>query len=484
MLLRTLHFDAAQGWTMKSICLPLCAVLTAMCCLANSGQAQTTNPTQQELLDEVRALRQEVKELRQQVKAQAPATQPAIPTGTETRATTDQVLSDAERRSRFLDSQQMIAGYVPGEGAIIRSEDGNFLLHPWAFIQIRNVTNYRENATGVDTDSQTENGFEIPRMKFILDGNVVSPDLTYQFIWATSDTTGNLGLQDAWARYHIPGTPFAVRGGQIRDPFDHEQIIFGTKTMTPERSIVNNVLINGDGIVKGVSGEYGFDTDSPLRAALAFTGGMRNFDTTFQSFPTNPATWGAAGRVEWKLTGNWQDYAQFTSLGDKENLLVLGSGADFTEAGDTNSLMYVIDAQLNSPDGLSIYAAYLGRYTANNSGTIGTNGGSTAVGPSFDTYDSTVRVMAAYLINHHIEPFIRYEFLNINRHELPATAVHNVIHNITVGGNYYIYSHRAKFSAAVSYLPIGSPISNTGSDLLNNFGGNEVIVQVQFQLII
>lgn len=469
---------------MKRICRVICVLFTGTCSLTTTSHGQTTNPTQQELLDEVRALRQEVKELRQQVRAQTPATQPAAPTGAETRATTDQVLSDAERRSRFLDSQQITAAYIPGQGAIIRSEDGNFLLHPWAFIQIRNVTNYRENASGVASDSAAENGFEIPRMKLILDGNIVSPDLTYQFIWATSDTTGNLGLQDAWARYHIAGTPFAVRGGQIRDPFDHEQIIFGTKTMTPERSIVNNVLINGDGIVKGVSGEYGFDTDSPLRAALAFTGGMRNFDTTFQPFPTNPASWGAAGRVEWKLTGNWQDYSQFTSLGDKEPLLVLGSGVDFTEAGDTNSLMYVVDVQLNSPDGLSIYAAYLGRYTANNGGAIGTDGGSTSAGPSFDTYDSTVRVMAAYLINHHIEPFVRYEFLNINRHELPATAVHNVIHNITFGGNYYFYGHRAKFSAAVSYLPLGSPISNTASDLLSNFGGNEVIVQVQFQLII
>src|SRR5205823_3692419 len=122
------------------------------------------------------------------------------------------------------------AGYTRDKGFIVRSEDGNFLLHPWAFIQIRNATNYRERAT---TTSDTQNGFELPRMKFILDGNVISPDLTYQFIWATSDTTGNLGLQDAWARYHVPHTPFALRAGQIRDPVDHEQIMYATRSLTP-----------------------------------------------------------------------------------------------------------------------------------------------------------------------------------------------------------------------------------------------------------
>ena len=71
---------------------------------------------------------------------------------------------------------------------------------------------------------------------------------------------------------------------------------------------MNNLLLNGDNVVKGASAEYGFDTDSTLRAAAAFTSGMRNFNTNFQPFPTNAANWGTSGRVEWKLFGNWKDY--------------------------------------------------------------------------------------------------------------------------------------------------------------------------------
>ena len=64
-------------------------------------------------------------------------------------------------------------------------------------------------------------------------------------------------------------------------------------SLTPGRSIVNNVLLNGDDIVKAVSLSYGYDGNDPFRAELAFTSGERNFDTNFQQFPTNGANWGA-----------------------------------------------------------------------------------------------------------------------------------------------------------------------------------------------
>jgi len=273
------------------------------------------DPATQQLLDEVRALRAEVKELRTRVTSQ-PATQPSPAQGTAwapepgSQEAADRLAHEAALRDGTFNVERLTAGYQRDLGFFIRSEDGNFLLHPWAFVQIRDATNYSKNATA--TTSDTQNGFELPRMKFLLDGNVFSPDLTYQFIWATSDTTGTLGLQDGWARYHIPNTPFAFRAGQIRDPVDHEQIIFATKSLTPGRSIVNNVLLNGDDIVKGASVSYGFDGNNPFRTEIAITSGERNFDTTFQEFPTNTANWGAAGRFEFKLMGDWHDYSQFT----------------------------------------------------------------------------------------------------------------------------------------------------------------------------
>ena len=460
----------------------LFSLLISPVCL---GQTTRPAPDQQELLNRLDALQAEVEQLKAQLRTRGPSTQPATAAPTaDSSLTTEQMLRDVDSHTKMLDWTDTVAGYANGKGFYIRSEDGNFLLHPWAFVQVRNTTNYRQYGKN-GTDSDTQNGFEIPRMKFILDGNIFSPDLTYQFIWATSDTTGNLGLQDAWARYHLPHTEFAVRGGQIRDPFDHEQIMFGTRTLTPERSIVNNVFANGDGIVKGASVSYGYDSDSFFRTEIAITDGARNINTTFQDWPTNPANWGAAGRFEFKLLGKWDDYAQFTALGNKQTLLVVGAGADYTEAGDTGALMHVVDVQFDVPNGLSLYAAYLGRYTRHNGGAIGTNGGTTGTAATHNTYDSTFRLLAGYLIAQHWEPFARYEYIHVDPSEIPSGYPHTVIHDITVGFNYYIFAHRAKFSAAASYLPNGSPVANTLGDLLvSPKGGNELIIQAQFQLIL
>ena len=460
------------------------------------AQSQSTEPSKQELFDELRALRAEVKDLHQRIDQQPPATQPASGASTSpwtAGATPDDLIRDIERR-QSLQMNPIMAGWDPAKGFVIRSEDGNFLFHPWAFIQVREATNYRPRAKAGGGDS-TDSGLELPRMKMIFDGNMFTPNFTYQFIWAVgtegsaAPTGGALFLQDAWGRYHIPGTPFAVRAGNIRDPFDHEQVLFGTRSLTPERSIVNNVMANGDNIVKGVTLAYGFDAphpggeSSPVRFEAGYTGGMRNTDTSFQPYPANPASWGAAGRVDFKFFGKWMDYTQFTSLDDKEPLLVAGLGADYTEAGSTRQFSHVGDIQFDTPNGLSLYAAYLGRYTTNNSGPPGSNGAQTTPGVYPDTYDSTLRFQVGYLFGRHFEPFARYEYLHFSNIELPRTAAHDTIQDITIGFNYYLVSHRMKISAAASYLPDGSPIANTQSDLLTS-RRNQVIVQVQYQLMI
>jgi hypothetical protein len=430
--------------------------------------ATSANLTQDQMMQRMQDLQSQVTDLRSRLDAQQPTSAPAT--------------RPAQAPSAPPGSS-LTAGYNIDKGFYIKTEDGSFLLHPWAFIQGRDAYNYRSIDTSNAHDGQ--NGFELPRAKFILDGNIFSKDLTFQMIWATSDTTGNLGLQDAWGRYHFSNSVFAIEGGQIRNPLDHEQILFATKTMTPERSIVNNVLLNGDDIVKGIMLSAGYDTPGTLRGELAITGGERNSDTSFQAYPTNPASWGIAGRAEWKLMGDWADYNQFTSLADKESLLVFGAGADYTEGGATAGLTHVVDAQYNLPNGLSLYGAYLGRYVRHDAGSPDTNGQPTSDSASYassDTYDATARFMAGYLIDRHLEPFVRYEYLHFDPREFSIPTNYD-ISDITLGFNYYLYGHRAKITCGASYLPEGSPISNGLGDLLPTHRGQEFILQSQVQLI-
>jgi len=452
----------------------LCAAAAAA---IGASVASAEPPTTQQLLDKINALQAEVDQLKAE-RQPGPHLMPA-----ESQAVVDAVQADAERHSRLLDVQGLTGGYLPDKGFALRSDNGDFLLHPWLLFQFRDETTYRgDGKPGGRSDVQ--NGFEIRRLKLGLDGNLFGPDLTYQFIWSVDRHSGNFLLEDAWARYDVPGTALFVRGGQIRDPFDHEQIVFGPFLLTSERSLVNSIFANGDGLVQGAT--VGFDNNGPLRVEGGITDGMRSANTNFQDFPTAgiPADWGLAGRVEFKPMGDWKQYNGFTALGAKRPLLVFGAGADYTEAGDTQQLTHVADVQYDHPDGLMFYGAYLGRYVNHNGGPPGTNGGFTGTARTPDTYDTTVRAEAGYLVAHHFEPFVRYEYIHFDGAELPATSRHSVVHEVTTGFNYYFYGQRAKFTADMSYLPSGSPVSDDSSGVLTSGARNEVVVRAQFQLIL
>ena len=194
------------------------------------------------------------------------------------------------------------------------------------------------------------------------------------------------------------------------------------------------------------------------------------------------ANFGFAGRAEYKPWGQWSQYRDFTALDDTCELLVFGGGFDYTEAGHQDAIRHVVDVVYESPRGLSAYAAYLGRFTL--------RGGRDGQ----DTYDPSVRVQVAMLVTRQIEPFARYDYFHLDGRELP-TGVKANVHELTLGTNYYLHSYRAKFTADVIYLPLGTPIADDAGDVLSTGatianssftrgGGKEIVARVQFQLVL
>ncbi len=450
---------------------PLTTALAALC-VASASTAlyadDVPQQTPQQLQQEVEQLRAAVKEL------QAQRIAPAY-TAIDVDATVDSVLHDANRRSQLLATDSSFLGGWDN-GFKIRSADGNFLLHPWFQFQFRNVTNYRQDAKQNGQGDDLQNGFELRRMKFGFDGNVFSPNMTYLFLWATDRHDGTPKLEDAWVKYKFADN-LAVKAGQIKNPLDHEQIVSSKYQLAVERTLIADVFVNGDDYVQGVSLIID-DGTSPLRAEMAFTDGIRSQNQNFQDFPSTTsgnsptADWGAAGRVEYKLMGDWKDYEHFTAMGTKRDLFVLGAGADYTEVGHTGILTHVADAQYSMPGGLSLFGAFLGRYTARNA----------AAGDS-DTYDCTMRFFASYLFNPKLEGYAQYQYIHFDSATMPA-GTDNLVHDITVGVNYYLQGQSAKITLDASYLPNGSPVSDDGSGVLSNNGKNEVVIRAQFQLLL
>jgi hypothetical protein len=456
----------------------------------------TTQPAAQEdLRAEVQELKQEVAQLQaQDQKNQA-----------DEAATIKQVLADADAHS-----EAVTAGYA-NRRFFIKSEDGNFLFQPWIHIQVRYSTAIRQDGKGGGNAQDTQSGFELRRARLGFDGNLFTPDFTYFINWATNRenstltvtgaTTGTPSvpvtgtatspvgglpvLEEAWIKYNIHDTPFFVKVGQMHDPLDHENIV-GSKYRAPEASLQGDIMGNTDTFTQAAT--FIFDNKGAVRFEGGPTDGIRAANTNFEDYPNNGINYdgGVAGRVEYKVMGNWHDYDQLTALNDKQPLLVFGSGTDYSYGGDFYSISNTVDAEYGDPNGLFAYLCYFGRYTNHNpgipsGGSVSTSFTTTSPQVGEDTYEPTALGQVAYLIDNRLEPYARYEYLH-----LAGTALgsQNNVSEISVGANYYFYGHNLKFTGQVMYLPNGIPVGDDSSDVLISNDKGEIVIITQLQMLL
>jgi hypothetical protein len=292
-------------------------------------------------------------------------------------------------------------------------------------------------------------------------------------------------LEEAWMMYHLPGTQFSLKAGQMHDPLDHENIV-GSKYRAPEASLQGDIMGNTDTFTKAVTVLW--NNGSNLRTEGGVNDGIRSANSDFQEEPNNDHyyDYGVAGRIEYKVFGTWKDYGQLTSYGNSEDLLVIGAGVDDSNAGLRDELSHTVDIQYAAKTGLFLYGSYFGRYTRHNTGIP--NGGPDSENAPLappatvrDTYEPTTLFYVSYLVNQQWEPFGRYEYLHLAG--TPAGS-HNDVNEISLGLNYYFHGHNLKFTGQVMYLPNGIPINDTSSDVLANNGHGEVVFIAQMQLLL
>lgn len=400
--------------------------------------------------------------------------------------TVRQIIDDADKRSQLLASEGFTAGYSKGK-FLIQSADGNYVLQPTLQFQERYTASTREDVKNDGNDS-TADGFEIRRMKLGFGGNAITPDLTYLFVWATNrgatgtfvtnaDTNstastgaGTLQLEDAWVRYRF-APEWTVQGGQIKDPWSHTNAVSSKRYMAADYSMLDQLL--GDGqtfYVQGVA--LGWQT-TPLRAQFVFHDGANSANTDFQD---QKYDYGVTGRAEWQISGdNWSQYDQFTSLGNKSDLLVAGVGADYSSGDLQDVLFHTVDVQWNpiALPGLALYGEYIGQAINNNANA--------------NAYNYGFMVQAGYLLTQKWEVFGRYDLTILDSDAVAPGAV-NDISEITAGVNYYIKGHAAKFTADLSYLPEGTGgQSSSGMGVLPTSASeneSEVVLRLQFQLLL
>ena len=435
----------------------------------------------------VDALKQQIQSLQARVQSlEATATTAEAGGAADESAQISHALSsDAERRSRVLNlaaSGGLTAGY--DKGFFIKSDDGSFLLKPSVNFQFRYVANDRNDVGGASTDDSFADGFEARRARFRFDGNIISPKLTYSFVWDTARAGGAVTLLDSWAQYQL--TPdLAVKGGQFKESWAHERDVSGFQQLAVDRTLVDALLAgNLTDRVQGVSLILGGTKDRPYRVEVAYHDGANSKNTNFQDFPSGAAAavvggathWGAGLRGEYKLSGDWANYKDFTAKGSKADLLVIGGGADYTDRVGNDVLLTTVDAQWELADRLGVYGAAHANFTDPHSGTT-----------NISRTDYGGLVQAGYLLNKKWEVFGRYDFVKVDE-DAVAAGKEDFFHEVTAGFNYYLGPdgsalHKAKLTVDFTYLPNGAPSDQTQSGVLAS-DDDEFLVRAQFQIML
>jgi hypothetical protein len=219
-----------------------------------------------------------------------------------------------------------------------------------------------------------------------------------------------------------------------------------------------------------------------MNLEVGFTDGINTGNTSFRDFPTGPTNFGFAGRFEYTVMGDPNDARDFTAMGSKDDVLVIGAGGDWTQAGDTNNILHTVDAQWEGLDGrLSVFGAFVGQFITDGAGT-----GITGVtGGTDDSYNWGVVVQAGYMLNDQWELFGRYDWTSLEDEiAIGGTGeTEDEFHEATVGVNYYLHRQHAKFTLDVSWLFNGAPSGASNLGILNS-DDDEFVIRAQFQLML
>src|SRR5690606_22534299 len=125
--------------------------------------------------------------------------------------------------------------------------------------------------------------------------------------------------------------------------------------------------------------------------------------------------------------GDRKNYAHFTAKGNKQDLLVIGAGASYTDAG-AYALLHTVDAQYETGP-MGIYVAYVGVQHEN--------------GQSH--YDHGYVGQIGYLVHRDWEPFFRASRTQFD-------DIDDSFCEFTLGVNWYHRDHNSKFTADVTLL--------------------------------
>lgn len=314
------------------------------------------------------------------------------------------------------------------------------------------------------------NGFQVRRARLGAKGEVAGIGYYVQGDFGRND--GVFDLKDFYLTIPVPGMEdeATITAGIFKLPFLWEENTSSGRQLAVARSFTNEYFAQGrsEGIMLTYAGNEGDD----YRAQVAFSDGFNTAATQFDS--PMEADWGIGGRFDYKFSGGWGDFKDFSATQGQEQALRAGGaiyyqsgGGTYSSAGttmDVDILNLTADVQWEQ-NGWGAYGAFIFRDVDPEVGTEASDLGFIAQG--------------SYRWSENDEAFARFDYIvSDNNEDLPT---------LTFGYNHYVFGdHSAKFTADVFFVletvnDTDVPGGIAGDGLLPDAGDPQVGIRTQFQ---
>jgi hypothetical protein len=397
-----------------------------------------------------------------------------------------ELLADAGSRASF--QAGGTAGH-DGSSFFLGSADGNYRLEIGGYTQFRYTLNFRdtddEGGEG-EEDEDFTNGFDMTTAALEFGGNVINPQLSY-YIRGYFDSVpegeedsgdGSFDLADAYGSYAFDNG-VSLTWGQFLTPVIRERLVDERYQLAAARSILAEVFSPEYTQGLALSG-----TSDNFRWIGSFNDGANTSNTTYYS-PIE-SDYGLTGRVEFKWSGDWDQFQDLTSWRGTEGYAgMIGGAVHWEDGGDTgaipggttidaSNLLYTLDASVEG-NGWNVFASFIGN-------TFEPEGGEET-----DNYGFSVQ--GGFFVSEQAEIFARWESIFPDDDLGGDEGDADDMNAITAGVNYYFVagSHAAKFTGDVLYMlddmgdvPFGLPDASTGAltDSEDQFA-----IRLQMQLV-
>jgi hypothetical protein len=346
-----------------------------------------------------------------------------------------------------------MAGY--NNGFFMSSADGNFKLEVGALIQVRWVMNDAKGyqpAPNVNTKQNTEYGFENSRTQLNFSGNVVDPSWTYRVRLdmgaynGGGDAGGFAELDFAYVQKTMDNG-FSFRLGQFRAPWMREMLVEDGHQLAVDRSVLAAYF--GQGFSQGLGLGYAqenWKVDAYYGNGIytGVTGGPADGNGSWSENGTN---WSVAGRFEYLIKGNWDQFADESSF----------RGEDFGVMVGVAGVAQRYDNQITATAPASALSSGDKTYGITADVTMDFGGANMSAAfvwarqdPSAANTDSVspygFNIQGGYFVTDDIEVFGRYDYVDYKTTTVAAFEDTSKYSGVTLGANWYLAGHNAKLT--------------------------------------